>query len=122
MVDGGFYGYPWDYKPRRPYTLWMMGDYGGGSGCASIAYNEDALPAEVPREPLPLRLGAQEVLRLEIVRDGRDVEDRLDGGSSSSGAARVPAARPGGLAGRDVDLRLRLELRRLDGEGKQTGR
>src|SRR5258708_30944695 len=31
MVDGGFYGYPYDYKPRRPYTLWMMTDYGGGS-------------------------------------------------------------------------------------------
>ena len=31
MVDGGFYGYPYDYKPQRPYTLWKMTDYGGGA-------------------------------------------------------------------------------------------
>src|SRR5436190_23121546 len=46
MVDGGFYGYPYDYKPRRPYTLWMMADYGGGSPTGALAYNEDALPKE----------------------------------------------------------------------------
>jgi hypothetical protein len=31
MVEGGVYGYPHDFIPRRPYTLWMMADYGGGS-------------------------------------------------------------------------------------------
>ena len=46
MVDGGFYGYPHDYKPRRPYTLWAMADYGGGSPTGGLAYNEDALPPE----------------------------------------------------------------------------
>ncbi len=70
MVDGGFYGYPWDYKPRRPYTLWMMGDYGGGSGCASIAYNEDALPAKYRGNLFLSDWARKEVLRLEIVRDG----------------------------------------------------
>jgi putative membrane-bound dehydrogenase-like protein len=70
MVDGGFYGYPWDYKPRRPYTLWMMGDYGGGSGCASIAYNEDALPQKYRGNLFLSDWARKEVLRLEIVRDG----------------------------------------------------
>ena len=46
MVDGGFYGYPYDYKPQRPYTLWMMLDYGGGAPTGACAYNEDALPDE----------------------------------------------------------------------------
>ncbi|MDB5323719.1 MAG: putative rane-bound dehydrogenase [Phycisphaerales bacterium] len=106
LVDGGFYGYPYDYRPRdedaegqakwktskeemtkakeaydkavkeaikdaktdeekaailakldlkkpsqlvpqfRPYTLWAMEDWGGGSPTGAIAYNEDALPPE----------------------------------------------------------------------------
>jgi putative membrane-bound dehydrogenase-like protein len=106
LVDGGFYGYPYDYRPRdedvegqakwkaskeemtkaretydkavkeatkdaktpeektailaklnlkkpselvpqfKPYTLWAMEDWGGGSPTGAIAYNEDALPAE----------------------------------------------------------------------------
>jgi glucose/arabinose dehydrogenase len=50
MVDGGFYGYPWDYwpddatpakvaeqikngTPGQPYTLWRMAEDGGGSPC-----------------------------------------------------------------------------------------
>src|SRR5882672_4066198 len=70
MVDGGFYGYPWDYKPRRPYTLWMMADYGGGSGCASIAYNEDALPEKYRGNLFLSDWARKEVLRLDIVRDG----------------------------------------------------
>ena len=48
MVDGGYYGYPFDFKPQRPYTLWMMTDYGGNGGAptGSLSYNEDALPPE----------------------------------------------------------------------------
>src|SRR5436190_6912656 len=70
MVDGGFYGYPWDYKPRRPYTLWMMADYGGGSGTASVAYNGDALPEAYRGNLFFSEWGRKEVLRLEIARDG----------------------------------------------------
>jgi putative heme-binding domain-containing protein len=48
MVDGGFYGYPYDFKPQRPYTLWMMTDWGGKTGAptGALAYNEDALPPD----------------------------------------------------------------------------
>jgi putative membrane-bound dehydrogenase-like protein len=71
MVDGGYYGYPWDYKPQqRPYTLWMMADYGGGSGTASITYNEDALPEKYRGNLFVSDWGRKEVLRLEIVRTG----------------------------------------------------
>jgi putative membrane-bound dehydrogenase-like protein len=70
MVDGGFYGYPWDYKPRRPYTLWMMADYGGGAGCASIAYNEDALPDKYRGNLFLSDWARKEVLRLDVARDG----------------------------------------------------
>src|SRR6185369_15247630 len=46
MVEGGFYGYPHDFIPRRPYTLWMMHDFGGGAACDTLCYTEDGLPAE----------------------------------------------------------------------------
>ena len=34
MVEAGFYGYPHDFIPRRPYTLWMMEDYGAARPAA----------------------------------------------------------------------------------------
>ena len=48
MVDGGYYGYPYHFKPQQPFTLWMMTDWGGKTGAptGAIAYNEDALPPE----------------------------------------------------------------------------
>jgi putative membrane-bound dehydrogenase-like protein len=70
MVDGGYYGYPWDYKPQRPYILWMMADYGGGSGTASITYNEDALPEKYRGNLFVSDWGRKEVLRLDLVRTG----------------------------------------------------
>jgi putative membrane-bound dehydrogenase-like protein len=70
MVDAGFYGYPFDYKPRRPYTLWMMTDYGGGSGTGAIAYNEDALPEEYRGNLFLEDWTRKQLLRLKISRDG----------------------------------------------------
>ncbi len=31
MVEAGEYGYPHNFIPRRPYTLWMMHDFGAGA-------------------------------------------------------------------------------------------
>ena len=70
MVDGGFYGYPFDYKPQRPYTLWMMADYGGGSPTGAIAYNEDALPAEYRGNLFLCEWGRKQLLRLRVSREG----------------------------------------------------
>jgi putative membrane-bound dehydrogenase-like protein len=70
MVDAGFYGYPYDYKPRRPYTLWMMTDYGGGSPTGAIAYNEDALPDEYRGNLFFSEWGRRQLLRLKISREG----------------------------------------------------
>lgn len=70
MVDGGYYGYPFDYKPQRPYTLWMMGDFGGGSGTGAIAYNEDALPAEYRGNLFVLDWSRKQVVRLKVSREG----------------------------------------------------
>ncbi|HVR85519.1 MAG TPA: hypothetical protein VMU54_14475, partial [Planctomycetota bacterium] len=70
MVDGGYYGYPWDYKPQQPYVLWMMADYGGGAGTASIIYTEDALPDKYRGNLFVSDWARREVLRLDIARTG----------------------------------------------------
>ena len=83
MVDGGYYGYPFDYKPRRPYTLWMMADYGGGSPTGALAYNEDALPAEYRGNLFLCEWGRKQLLRLRVSREGAtykiDERVQLDG-------------------------------------------
>ncbi len=76
MVDGGFYGYPYDYKPRRPYTLWMMADYGGGSPTGGLAYNEDALPRGISRQPLHVRMGQRAARPLHRRARRRQLQDR----------------------------------------------
>ncbi len=43
-IDGGYYGYPWDYHDRTDRMLRPMTDYGGGSPCGGIVYKEDAWP------------------------------------------------------------------------------
>ncbi len=85
MVDGGFYGYPYDYKPQRPYTLWKMTDYGGGAPTGACAYNEDALPDEYKGNVFVCDWVRGQVLRLLVEREGgtfkvvsRVQDDKLD--------------------------------------------
>jgi putative heme-binding domain-containing protein len=70
MVDGGFYGYPYDYKPRQPYTLWMMADYGGGSPTGGLAYNEDALPEEYRGNLFMSEWGKKQLVRFRLSPKG----------------------------------------------------
>jgi putative membrane-bound dehydrogenase-like protein len=70
MVDGGFYGYPYDFVPRRPYTLWMMADYGAGAATGTLCYNDDALPAEYRGNLFLADFGKRNVLRVRIARGG----------------------------------------------------
>jgi len=69
MVDGGYYGYPYDFKPQRPYTLWRMDEYGGGAPTGACAYDEDALPDEY-KGNLFLCDWEGEVFRLKVSRSG----------------------------------------------------
>jgi putative membrane-bound dehydrogenase-like protein len=130
LVDGGFYGYPYDYRPKdddtegqarwktmkdamakvrteydnkikeatkdlktdeekqaaiaklnlskpsqlippfRPYTLWAMEDYGGGSPCGAVAYNEDALPEEYRGNLFHCEWGKKQLERIVVERAG----------------------------------------------------
>lgn len=69
MVDGGYYGYPYDFKPQRPYTLWRMDEYGAGAPSGACAYNEDALPDEYKGNLFLCDWGG-EILRLRVAREG----------------------------------------------------
>jgi putative membrane-bound dehydrogenase-like protein len=70
MVDGGYYGYPYDYRTRKPYTLWMIADYGGGSPTGGVAYNEDALPKAYRGNLFMLEWGKGQLVRFEVERKG----------------------------------------------------
>ncbi len=70
MVDRGFYGYPHDFIPRRPYTLWMMHDFGGGAATGIECYTEDALPAEYHGNLFLADFGKRQVLRVQTERHG----------------------------------------------------
>ncbi len=46
VVDGGYYGYPWDYHDHPERMLPCMKDYGGGSPTGGLVYRENAWPEE----------------------------------------------------------------------------
>jgi putative heme-binding domain-containing protein len=70
MVDGGFYGYPFDFIPRRPYTLWMLADYGPGAACGALVYNDDALPEAYRGNLFLADFGQRNVRRVVLERAG----------------------------------------------------
>ena len=43
-VDGGYYGYPYDYHKYPDRFLNRIAEYGGGSPCGGLVYKEDAWP------------------------------------------------------------------------------
>ncbi len=70
MVDGGTYGWPHDFIPRRPYTLWMMADYGAGAATGALCYDDDALPAAYRGNLFLSDFGKRQILRIPVARAG----------------------------------------------------
>ena len=70
MVEAGFYGYPHDFIPRRPYTLWMMHDFGAGAACGTLCATDDGLPAAMSGNLFLSDFGKRQVTRVTVVRDG----------------------------------------------------
>ena len=68
MVEGGFYGYPFEFIPRRPYTLWMFADYGPGAACGALVYNDDALPAAYRGNLFLADFGQRNLRRVTVER------------------------------------------------------
>jgi len=79
MVDGGFYGYPYNFKPQRPYTLWMMRDYYSGAPTGALSYDEDALPPEYHGNLFVCDWAGAWVMRVKLKRTGStyEIESRV---------------------------------------------
>ena len=70
MVDSGFYGYPFDFIPQRPYTLWMMADYGAGAATGVTCNTSDALPPDYRNNLFLADFGQRNIRRIQIARGG----------------------------------------------------
>lgn len=70
MVDGGFYGYPFDFIPQRPYTLWLMADYGAGAATGTLCNTDDALSPEYRNNLFLADFGQRNIRHVVIARSG----------------------------------------------------
>jgi len=70
MVDGGQYGWPHDFIPRRDYTLWCLADYGGGAATGALVDDGGAWPAALAGQLYLADFGKRQVTRVRLERDG----------------------------------------------------
>ncbi len=79
-VDGGYYGYPYDYHKRTDRMLPRMAEYGGGSPCGGVFYGEDAWPEKYRGRLFWAEWGKRSVQAFRIVPDGASfkVADKID--------------------------------------------
>jgi putative heme-binding domain-containing protein len=68
MVDGGFYGYPFDFIPQRPYTLWKLADYGPGAATGTLALTDGAFPDEWADNLILADFGQRNLRRVVLER------------------------------------------------------
>ncbi len=69
-IDGGYYGYPFDYHKRTDRMLPRMAEYGGGSPCGGVYYGEDAWPEKYRGRVFWAEWGKRSVQAFRIVPDG----------------------------------------------------
>jgi putative heme-binding domain-containing protein len=124
IVDGGYYGYPWDARPPRPAFVLPMDVrvYEAGAPTGILAYEEDALPEGYRGKLLLCDWGRGEVVRLSLEHRGAGFrvasEEKLlagnvrptgiavspDGLSIYVGDWQFPGWRSGAKAGRLLKL------------------
>jgi putative membrane-bound dehydrogenase-like protein len=69
-VDGGYYGYPYDYHDRTERMLPRMAEYGGGSPCGGVFYGEDAWPETYRGRLFWAEWGKRAVQAFRLAPDG----------------------------------------------------
>jgi putative membrane-bound dehydrogenase-like protein len=79
-IDGGYYGYPWDYHTRKDRMLDRMAEYGGGSPCGGVFYREDAWPEKYQGRGFWAEWGQRKVRAFKFKPKGAtfEVEDVID--------------------------------------------
>jgi putative membrane-bound dehydrogenase-like protein len=73
-IDGGYYGYPYDYHNRPDRMLPRMAEYGGGSPCGGVVYKEDAWPEKYRGRALWAEWGKREVPAFQFQPKGATFE------------------------------------------------
>ena len=108
-IDGGYYGYPFDYHNRKDRMLPRMAEYGGGSPCGGVFYGEDAWPEKYRGLLFWAEWGQRVVRAIRFEPDGLDIqgrrEDRL---CRAWQGRRLSAARPRPVVRRQDDVHRRL--------------
>lgn len=66
VVQGGYYGYPWDYREHAERLLPCMQDYGGGSPTGGLVYRESAWPASLQGSLFFCEWAKQKLRRFEV--------------------------------------------------------
>ena len=79
-IDGGYYGYPWDYHTRKDRMLDRMAEYGGGSPCGGVFYKEDAWPEKYQGRGFWAEWGQRKVRAFKFKPKGAsfEVDDVID--------------------------------------------
>jgi putative heme-binding domain-containing protein len=80
MIDGGFYGYPFDFIPQQPHTLWMLADYGAGAATGAVAVTGDGIPEDWRGNLILSDFGQRNLRRVVLERKAgsfRAVRDQL---------------------------------------------
>ena len=69
-IDGGYYGYPWDYHDRTDRMLNRLEEYGGGSPCGGVVYKEDVWPERYRGRAFWAEWGKRHVAAVAFEPDG----------------------------------------------------
>ncbi len=121
-IDGGYYGYPFDYHKRTDRMLPRMAEYGGGSPCGGVFYGEDVWPEKYRGRLFWAEWGKRAVQSLPVRPRRRDVQGRRQDRLRRAGRCReLPPARPGAVPRRPHPLRRRLVDGRLEQQDREAG-
>ena len=122
-VNGGYYGYPYDYHDRPDAFLPPMAEYGGGSPCGAVVYKEDAWPEKYRGVGFWAEWGKGKVHAFRFSPKARPTRSPRRSTSPSHKRHRhLPPDRPRPLPRRQHPLRRRLEHGRLGQGGKSRPR
>ncbi len=70
IVEGGYYGYPYDFNPREPFIHWCMADYGAGAATGAFADTEGRIPDPFAGRIFLADFGKRQVTAVRVQREG----------------------------------------------------
>ena len=120
-IDGGYYGYPFDYHNRTDRMLPRMAEYGGGSPCGGVFYGEDAWPEKYRGRLFWAEWGQRSCAASGSRPTGRASRSptKIDFVEPGDGR-QLPPARPGASPRRQDHVHRRLVAGRLGQQDREA--